>query len=196
MGVPSPAFACQHLEQGQGAGPQAQETSGHRRLRKKDMRFKVDSQGLWRRKVAEPSKRPNILESVDFVSVHRATIPPLTRSTVSYINWHNLDRICSAHNVTRWSEPFWDMLAKYAHTTAGGRQNAFWFLWGEFFTFDSTGNVASFRRDHLERYIRVFLGAGMKTIQGAPMVGRRYWGSTDMLLSVQAEDGKEVDARL
>ena len=135
------------------------------------------------------------VESLEFVvSVHRATIPPLSRSTVSYINWHSLDNICSAHNVTKWSEPFWDMLAKYAHTMARGRQNAFWFIWGDYFTFDSVGNVSSFRRDLLERYIRVFLDAGMKTIHGAPMFGRRNWTSSDMLLSLRAADGKEVDA--
>ena len=134
-------------------------------------------------------------ESLEFVvSVHRAVVPPLARSTVNYINWHNIDNICSAHAVTKWSEPFWDMLAKYAHTMARGRQNAFWFIWGDYFTFDSVGNVSSFRRDLLERYIRVFLDAGMKTIHGAPMFGRRNWTSTDMLLSVQAADGKEVDA--
>jgi Glycoside hydrolase 123, catalytic domain len=135
------------------------------------------------------------VESLEYVlSVHRATVPPLTRSTVAYINWLNLDNICSAHNVTKWSEPFWDMLAKYAHTMTGGRQNAFWFIWGDYFTFDSVGNVSSFRGDRLERYIRVFLDAGMKTIHGAPMFGRRNWSSIDMLLSVRAADGKEVDA--
>jgi hypothetical protein len=128
------------------------------------------------------------------VRVHRATVPPLTRSTVAYINWHSLDNICSAHHVTKWSEPFWDVLAKYAHTMAGGRQNAFWFIWGDYFTFDSVGNVSSFRRDLLERYIRVFLAEGMKTIQGAPMFGRRNWTSSDMLLAVRAADGQEVDA--
>jgi hypothetical protein len=128
------------------------------------------------------------------VIVHRAAIPPVTSSTVSYINWHNLDNICSAHAVTKWSEPFWDMLAKYAHTMARGRQNAFWFIWGDYFTFDSAGNVSTFRRDLLERYIRVFLDAGMRTIHGAPMFGRRNWTTTDMLLSVRAADNKEVDA--
>jgi hypothetical protein len=128
------------------------------------------------------------------VIVHRATVPPLSRSTVSYINWHSIDNICSAHQVTKWSEPFWEMLAQYARTMAGGRQNAFWFIWGDYFTFDSTGNVASFRRDLLERYIRVFLGAGMRTIHGAPMFGRRNWTTTDMLLGVRAADDKEVDA--
>jgi hypothetical protein len=134
-------------------------------------------------------------ETLEFVvNVHRAAVPPLSQSTVSYINWHNIDNICSAHNVRKWSEPFWSMLAKYAHTMARGRQNAFWFIWGDYFTFDSVGNVAVFRRDTLERYIRVFLDAGMKTIQGAPMFGRRDWFHNDMLLSVQAADNKEVDA--
>ncbi len=134
-------------------------------------------------------------ETLEFVvNVHRATIPPLSRSTVSYINWHNIDNICSAHNVRKWSEPFWSMLAKYAHTMARGRQNAFWFIWGDYFTFDSVGNVAMFRRDTLERYVRVFLDAGMKTIHGAPMFGRRDWFHNDMLLSVRAADDREVDA--
>jgi hypothetical protein len=136
------------------------------------------------------------VESLEFVViVHRAMVPPVSRSTISYINWHGIDNICSAHGVEKWSEPFWNMLSKYAQVMVRGRQNAFWFIWGDYFTFDSTGNVIAFRRDLLERYIRVFLDAGFKTIQGAPMVGRRNWtGSTDMLLAVRAADGKEVDA--
>ena len=136
------------------------------------------------------------VESLEFVViVHRAMVPPVNRSTVSYINWINLDNICSAHGVEKWSEPFWNMLATYAQMMARGRQNAFWFIWGDYFTFDSTGNVIAFRHDLLKRYISVFLDAGFQTIQGAPMVGRRNWtGSTDMLLSVRAADGKEVDA--
>jgi hypothetical protein len=128
------------------------------------------------------------------VIVHRAMVPPLAQSTVAYINWLNPDNICSAHEVEKWSEPFWAMLGKYARTMARGRQNAFWFLWNEFFTFDSAGNVAEFRRDRLERYIGIFLQEGFKIIHGAPMVGRRFWGSSDMLLSVKAADGKDVDA--
>ncbi|HTY35851.1 MAG TPA: DUF4091 domain-containing protein [Bacteroidota bacterium] len=129
------------------------------------------------------------------IVVHKAEIPPVTRSTVSYVNWLNPDNICSIHGVEKWSEPFWNMLSQYAHVMARGRQNTFWFIWPEYFTFDSSGNVATFRRDRLERYIRVFLDAGLKTIQGAPTVGRRNWtGSLDMLLSARAADGMEVNA--
>ena len=133
------------------------------------------------------------VEALEFVViVHRAMVPPVERSTISYINWHNLDNICSAHGVEKWSEPFWNMLSKYAQTMARGRQNAFWFIWGDFFTFDSAGNVSAFRRDLLERYIRVFLRSGFKTIHGAPFIGRRNWTSSDMLLAVRGADGVEV----
>lgn len=129
------------------------------------------------------------------VIVHASTIPALNHCTIAYINWHSLDNICTSHHVEKWSEPFWTMLVEYASLMAKGRQNAFWFIWGEYFTFDSTGNVMEFRRDRLERLIRVFLQQGMNTIHGAPMVGRRDWlGSCDMLLSARAADGKEVYA--
>ena len=129
------------------------------------------------------------------VTVHRAMVPPIERSTISYINWHSLDNICRAHGVEKWSEPFWNMLSKYAQTMARGRQNAFWFVWGDYFTFDSSGNVTSFRRDRLERLIKLFFEQGFQTVQGAPFVGRRDWqGSLDMLLSVRAADGPEVHA--
>lgn len=134
-----------------------------------------------------------VLEFV--VAVHRAKIPPVNRSTVSYINWLNPDNICSAHGVQKWSEPFWAMLSKYAHLMARGRQNAFWFLWPDYFQIDSAGNVVEFRQDLLERYIRTFLREGMQIIHGAPMFGRRNWtGSLDMLLYVPTSDGKEVHA--
>lgn len=127
------------------------------------------------------------------VNVHRAAVPPLKNSTVAYINWHSLDNICTSHGLTKWSEPFWAMVGQYARLMAKGRQNAFWFHWGEYFTFDSTGNVTEFRRDRLERLIRLFLDEGFATIHGAPIIGRRDWlGSLDMLLGVRAADGNEV----
>lgn len=129
------------------------------------------------------------------VVVHRAAVPPLSGASLSYINWHSLDNICSSHGVEKWSEPFWTMLGKYARMMAHGRQNAFWFIWAEYFTFDSAGHVTEFRRDRLERYIRLFLNEGLTTIHGAPIVGRRDWfGSQDMLLGVRPADGREVHA--
>lgn len=55
------------------------------------------------------------------VVVHRGLVPPVNRSTISYVNWHNLDNICRIHGVEKWSEPFWEMLSKY-HATDGEGQ--------------------------------------------------------------------------
>lgn len=128
------------------------------------------------------------------VTVHRALVPPVNQATVAYINWHSIDNICSAHGVEKWSEPFWAMVAQYAKLMARGRQNAFWFSWGDYFSIDAEGNVTDFQRQRLERYIRVFLDAGLTIIHGAPMYGRRDWEHTDMLLYVPSADGKEIDA--
>jgi hypothetical protein len=128
------------------------------------------------------------------VMVHRATVPPLTKPGLAYINWHSLDNLCSAHRVEKWSEPFWAMLARYAQLMARGRQNAFWFNWPDFFAFDAKGDVVAFHRERLERYIRTFLDAGLTTIHGAPMCGRRTWGEEAMLLYVPVPGTKEIDA--
>ncbi len=134
-------------------------------------------------------------ETLEFlVTVHRALVPPVSRASVAYINWHSIDNLCSAHGVEKWSEPFWAMVAQYAKLMARGRQNAFWFSWGDYFTIDAEGNVTDFKRERLERYIRVFLDAGLTIIHGAPMYGRRDWEHTDMLLYVPSADGKEIDA--
>ncbi len=134
-------------------------------------------------------------ETLEFaVTVHRAVVPPVSQATAAYINWHSIDNICSAHGVEKWSEPFWAMVAQYAKLMARGRQNAFWFSWGDYFTIDADGNVTDFKRARLERYIRVFLDAGLTIIHGAPMYGRRDWEHTDMLLYVPSADGKEIDA--
>lgn len=134
-------------------------------------------------------------ETLEFVvNVHRAVVPPSSQPAMAYINWHSIDNICSAHSVEKWSEPFWAMLAQYARLMARGRQNAFWFSWADYFSIDADGNVTDFQRARLERYIRVFLDAGMTTIHGAPMYGRRDWEHTDMLLYVPSADGKEIDA--
>lgn len=135
------------------------------------------------------------VETLEFVVVvHAATIPPVTQPAMAYINWHSLDTLCQIHGVEKWSEPFWAMLTRYAQLMARGRQNAFWFTWPDFFKIDADGNVAEFQRERLERYIRIFFDAGLTTVQGAPMFGRRNWTSTDMLISVPTADGKEVDA--
>jgi hypothetical protein len=128
------------------------------------------------------------------VTVHGAIVPPLDRSTISYVNWHNVDNICKDEGVEKWTEPFWASLAKYARLMVKGRQNTFWFIWKDFFTFDTTGNIVEFHRDRLERYIKIFLREGMKSIQGCPFTRRRDWNSNDMLLFAEIPGGREIQA--
>ena len=117
------------------------------------------------------------------VNVHKAIVPAPKQSAISYVNWHSLGNICADHNVTLWSEPFWRMLGKYAKLMARGRQNAFRVLWNEFIECDSTGKVTAFHRKRLERYVKVFMDAGLRTIQGGPFAGRENW-STDAMYVV------------
>jgi DnaJ-domain-containing protein 1 len=134
-------------------------------------------------------------EMLDFVvGVHRAVVPPTSRSTISYVNWLTLDNLCRDHAVEKWSEPFWEMVKKYAELMAKGRQNVFRFLWGEFFTFDSGGAIIEYRQDRLERYINTFLAAGMQTIHGGGFAGRKDWSSPDMLLAVGVPGGERIQA--
>ena len=128
------------------------------------------------------------------VGVHRAIVPPVGRSNIQYVNWFSLDNICKDHHVELWSEPFWGMLGTYARMMAKGRQNTFWFHWKDFFTFAPDGNVTQFRRDRLERYIRTFLAAGLRTIEGSPITGRLDWLSCLMLMNAELPDGRRVTA--
>lgn len=128
------------------------------------------------------------------VGVHRAIVPPVSRSTIQYVNWFSLDNICSDHHLVKWSEPFWEMLGTYARMMAKGRQNTFWFHWKDYFTFAPDGNVTEFRRDRLERLVRTFLGAGLHTIEGSPITGRLDWLSCLMLMNADMPDGRRVTA--
>jgi hypothetical protein len=134
-------------------------------------------------------------DSVEFVvRVHHSLVPPTSRSTISYINWHTLDNVCKDHGVEKWSEPFWKMLETYARVMVRGRQNTFWFQWADFFAFDSSGTVVKFERELLKRYVETFLNAGMRTIHGAPIARRRVWGSSEMLLNAWLPQRNDVPA--
>jgi hypothetical protein len=128
------------------------------------------------------------------VGVHTAVVPPVSRSTLQYVNWFSLDNICADHHLEKWSEPFWQMVGTYAQLMAKGRQNTFWFHWGDYFTFAMDGSVTEFRRERLERLIHTFLGAGLHTIQGSPITGRLDWLSCLMLTAATLPDGRRATA--
>ena len=120
------------------------------------------------------------------VNVHKAVVPLLKHSTISYVNWHSLGNICNDHEVEIWTEPFWKMLSQYAKLMVKGRQNTFWLLWNDFFDFDSTGHMTEFHRERLERYVKVFMDEGLQKIQGCPFTFRENW-STDAMYVIPAQ---------
>jgi hypothetical protein len=129
------------------------------------------------------------------INVYKSIIPPVNKSTISYVNWFTLDNMCKDHKVEKWSEPFWEILNKYAVTIARGRQNTFWFSWTDFITVDTTGKITGFEDKRLERYIKTFLSAGLHTIQGAPFLGRKFWGDSNILIiNVKNPNGENVHA--
>jgi hypothetical protein len=128
------------------------------------------------------------------VNVYPVQIPPLHQAHLNYVNWLNLGNLCKDHQVELWSEPFWGMLRKYAQLMARGRQNTFWFIWSDFYRYNSDGTVAEFYGQRLERYINTFLSEGLSTIQGAPFCTRRNWESDAFLVALPVPGLGEVPA--
>ena len=111
------------------------------------------------------------------VTVHAAAVPPAGAGTLGYTNWFSPGNVASYHDLELWSEPYWDMLAKYAALMHRGRQNMFWVRWPDFFTEKDGRWVLDESR--LVRYIDLFTDAGLHWIEGAPFAGRPGgdWGS-------------------
>jgi len=128
------------------------------------------------------------------IKVYPVGIPPLNKAHLNYVNWHSISNICKDHHVKKWSRQFWNILDNYARLMAKGRQNTFWFIWSDFFSFNADGTVKDFFSDRLNRYIRTFMNEGLTTIQGAPFTRRRNWSSDAMLVSIPIANGGEVSA--
>ncbi len=111
------------------------------------------------------------------VIVHAAAVPPSGKGTLGYTNWFSPANIAKYHNLDLWSEPFWDMLGKYAALMRRGRQNMFWVRWPDFF--DEVDGRWTLNEPRLVRYIDTFTNAGLHWIEGAPFAGRPGgdWGS-------------------
>ena len=105
------------------------------------------------------------------VQVYPAIVPSTSHSERYYTNWFSLTKICRDHQLEKWSEPFWQMLEQYARRMEKGRQNTFWFVFSDFFKIKDEMPVL--QQERLERYIRLFLNAGFKAIEGAPFARRK-----------------------
>jgi hypothetical protein len=179
---------------------------------------------------AEPGDRRYTitLESGDWrcslpwqLRVHAVTVPPTSAGSRGYTNWFSPDLVAERHNLTPWSEPFWQMLTKYADLMARGRQNTFWIRWSDFVTVgakpaaengsdlpaDTTSlqdpapaaPVAGVKVDtlRLKRYIQMFLRRGFTRIEGGHIARRHAgdWSSPRLDVALTGTDSSTPEGR-
>ena len=118
-------------------------------------------------------------EKLDWkLMVHKAVVRQVSEQSPGYTNWFSLGNLAGRHKLEKWSEPFWEMLGKYADLMAKGRQNTFIVPWGEFVKIETDGAV-SVKEDRLKRYIKLFLDRGFTRIESGHLARRhnKDWGS-------------------
>jgi len=123
------------------------------------------------------------------LTVHAVMVPPTGPHSPGYTNWFSPDIIAQRHGLKSWSEPFWQMLGRYADLMARGRQNTFWIRWRDFVSVDKDGNV-TLDRPRFKRYVRLFLDRGFTRVEGGHLAGRHKgnWGSPRLDLSLTGSD--------
>ncbi len=123
------------------------------------------------------------------LNVHPVTVPPTGPQSPGYTNWFSTDVIAQRHGLEPWSEPFWEMLARYVDLMVRGRQNTFWIRWGDFVNVGADASVTLDRRRFL-RYVRLFLDRGFTRIEGGHLAHRHQgdWGSPRLDISLTGSD--------
>jgi hypothetical protein len=118
-----------------------------------------------------------------------AVVPETSAESPGYTNWFSPSIIAERHGLTIWSEPFWEMLARYAELMERGRQNTFWIRWGDFARLNQEGEL-EVDRVRLERYVRLFLEHGFTRVEGGHVARRHQgdWGSPRLDLVITGSD--------
>lgn len=113
------------------------------------------------------------------IKVHSFTLPD--DRTLFVTNWFTPDRIASAHNLQKWSEPHWKMIEAYAHCMAEHRQNTAITPINDLIIGhdDGKGNL-TFDFKLFDRFVELFQRAGViGTIEGGHLGGRGVWTAPD-----------------
>jgi len=123
------------------------------------------------------------------LTVHPVTVPPSGAQSLGYTNWFSPDLIAERHGLEPWSEPFFEMLGRYADLMARGRQNTFWVRWRDFVTVDDGGKV-SVNVERLERYGRIFRDRGFVRVEGGHIAHRHKgnWSSPRLDIQLTGND--------
>jgi hypothetical protein len=104
------------------------------------------------------------------IQVYKARIPPVGAASLPVTNWFSYENIATRHGLRPWSEPYWQMLRRYADLMAHGRQNTFWIPLPSIFV--EKGPRVTLNPGRLERLVRLFTAAGLWNIEGGHLAVR------------------------
>lgn len=134
------------------------------------------------------------------VYVYDVKLPELSNSDFFYTNWFNLKRMEEKHQLERWTEPWFNMLNKYADLMAHGRQNSIT-IPHELITYKNDGFFLD--EDKMLRFIEVFRKKGFKYFEAPHLMNRGEnddWGDPELKVALTKhryykENGKaDIDA--
>jgi len=125
------------------------------------------------------------------------TVDPFTLPDERHLlatNWFNTRTIAKSHRVEEWSEPFWAVLERYARNMAQHRQNVFYTPWTLIAVTREPDGKLSFDYSRFDRYVELFLKAGVSDrieLRHVGHFGKGGWGGTEIVLTkVSATDRK------
>jgi len=104
------------------------------------------------------------------VRVHPVEIPRIGPDSFNCTIWYSPDQMASRHQLEPWSEPHWEMIARYARLMARARQNTFLIPMRKVLTVQDGRIVLNAER--LGRLVKTFSDAGMHYIEGS-CIGKR-----------------------
>ena len=123
------------------------------------------------------------------------TVDPFTLPDERHLlvtNWFTLDNIARSHNVAMWSEPFWEMLGRYARNMAAHRQNVALVPWTLIDVACEADGKLAFDYGRFDRFVELFQRSGVADRIEITHVGggKSGWGSEVQPATVRAIDRK------
>lgn len=100
-------------------------------------------------------------------------------------HWFRPSRIADYHGVEPWSEPFWEILAKYAENLAAHRQNVIQVPWNLIEVTREADGALTYDYSRFDRYIEVFEKAGaadMIELTHVGHFGEGGWSGSEIVL--------------
>ncbi len=114
------------------------------------------------------------------VKIHPYKLPALKDGNFFYTNWFSLVQIETKHQVTRWTQPWYDVMDKYAQLMAHGRQNCI-LIPSELIAMED-GRI-TLNEDKMIRFIDVFRKYGFKYFESPHIMYRGdddNWGDPEL----------------